>query len=104
MRNKSTLLVAIKHRVLEIEPDSEVILYGSRARGEAHQESDWDILILTPQSTDLRGEQQFRHQLFELELEYGQAISTTVHSKSDWEGKLSLTPLYHNISQEGIRI
>ena len=41
---------------------------------------------------------------FELELEYGQAISTTVHSKSDWEGKLSLTPLYHNISQEGIRI
>ncbi len=41
---------------------------------------------------------------FELELEYGQAISTFVYSTTDWDGKHSVTPLYHNIKEEGILI
>ena len=29
-----------------VPPHSEMILFGSRARGDAHEGSDWDILIL----------------------------------------------------------
>ena len=29
-----------------VPPDGQVWLYGSRARGDAHEGSDWDILIL----------------------------------------------------------
>ena len=29
-----------------VPPNSEVILFGSQARGDAHEGSDWDVLIL----------------------------------------------------------
>lgn len=101
---KSEILSKIKKYVKEIDVKSEVILFGSRARGEEKENSDWDILILTPTATDLKGEQKYRHKLFELELEYGQAFSTFVYSKSEWNNKYKVTPLYRNIQQEGIRI
>jgi len=98
------ILDRIKEYVKEIEPESEVILFGSRARNESREDSDWDILILVPDEVSLKEEQAFRHKLFELELLYGQAISTFVYSKSDWEKKHQVTPLYQNIKREGITI
>lgn len=104
MSTEKQLLDHIKKAVKEVEPRAEIILYGSRARGDEREESDWDLLILVPYLVDLKEEQRFRHKLFDLEVEYGQAISTLVKSKKDWEGRFRVTPLYHNIAQEGIRI
>ncbi|MCR4826365.1 MAG: nucleotidyltransferase domain-containing protein, partial [Bacteroidales bacterium] len=39
---------SIKANVLEVNPNAEVWLYGSRARGTAREDSDWDVLVLTP--------------------------------------------------------
>jgi uncharacterized protein len=33
----------IKQAILEIDPSAQVILFGSRARGNASPQSDWDI-------------------------------------------------------------
>ena len=104
MKDNAGILKKIKAYVEEIEPQAEVILFGSRSRGEAREDSDWDILILTPNPIDLKAEQKFRHKLFELELEYGQAISTFVYSKADWNGKHRITPLYQNVAREGVVI
>ena len=104
MRNKAEILQKIKAYAQGIEPQSEVMLFGSRARNEAKADSDWDILILTPYPVDLKTEQKFRHKLFELELEYGLAISTFVYSKLDWNGKLRATPLFQNIKREGVTL
>ena len=87
-----------------VEKDSEVILFGSQARDEERADSDWDILILTSKKTDLKHEQKFRHELFNLELEYGVAFSTFVYSKYDWNHKYSVTPFYKNILKDGIII
>ena len=46
---REEILAAIKERVLSIVPDAKVMLFGSRARGDWHEESDWDILVLTEQ-------------------------------------------------------
>jgi len=64
MHKKTEILKQIKAYTRSIEPQSEVVLFGSRARHEANEESDWDILILTPYPVDLKTEQKFRHKLY----------------------------------------
>ena len=104
MVNKSEILHRIKETVLKIDEDAEVLLFGSQARGEANVESDWDLLILVSHPTDLKEEQKFRHKLIEIELEYGVAISTMVKSKEEWQERFYMTPLYQNISREGVTL
>ncbi|WP_461150872.1 nucleotidyltransferase domain-containing protein [Spirosoma pulveris] len=36
-------LQAVKKQVCEIDPQAEVWLFGSRARGDARPDSDWDF-------------------------------------------------------------
>lgn len=43
----SYLIKRIQKIVASIDTDAQVILYGSRARGDFHVTSDWDFLILT---------------------------------------------------------
>jgi uncharacterized protein len=102
--DKDIVLSRIKTVVKNIDATAEVILYGSRARGDNQPESDWDILILVESRTDLEYEMVFRHALFGLELELGEAFSITVHNKKKWTSKYWMTPLYHNIQQEGFRV
>lgn len=94
----------IKQAVTRIEPTARVILFGSRARGEEKADSDWDLLILIPGKVDLKREQEFRHSLFLLELEYGQAFSTFVYSDQNWEKIYRITPFYQNIKEEGVNL
>ncbi|MBA7571726.1 hypothetical protein ES708_13494 [subsurface metagenome] len=92
----------IKNKIKEQDPSAEVILFGSRARGNARTDSDWDILILIQKGTVSRStERLFRHHLLDLELEISQPITVFVRSKNDWETKHSVTPLYHSIKKEG---
>jgi predicted nucleotidyltransferase len=101
---KSPLIDRIKSLVTEVDPSADVILYGSRARGDNNPDSDWDILILVDTDVDLAYERTFRHKLYDLELETGETFSVFVYNKSDWNSRHWMTPLYQNISREGLRI
>jgi predicted nucleotidyltransferase len=95
----------IKSRISRKDSGAEVILFGSHARGDATSNSDWDILILLQNAmVDRNLEKEYREELFEVELETGEPISTLVFSKTDWENRHSATPLYRNIKREGILI
>jgi predicted nucleotidyltransferase len=95
----------ISLRIKHQDPKAEVILFGSHARGQAHDESDWDILILIDRPKNDRSvEAKYRNEMFELELELGEPISTFVYSKQDWETRHVHSPLYQNIKKEGIKI
>ena len=99
------LLRKITNTVKEKDSSAEIILYGSRARGTAHPESDWDLLILLNSGkVSRKTEQEFRHALIDIELETGEAISTFVFSKSDWENLYNITSLYESIKNEGIHL
>ncbi|MBI9038200.1 MAG: nucleotidyltransferase domain-containing protein [Bacteroidales bacterium] len=92
----------IRKSINSIDPKAEVILYGSRARGDERTDSEWDILILTDYSVNLKTERKFRDKLYDLELETGEPFSVFAYSKSDWQTKQGVTPFYHNVTQEGI--
>jgi len=105
MTKKDLILSRIVGAINETAPDSEVYLYGSRARGNAKKNSDWDLLILLnlqPLSFDF--EIKIMDTFYDVEIETGEIISPLIYSKNDWIQKHSSTPLFENIGKEGIRI
>ena len=97
------VLTKIKTAIQKIDPMATAILFGSRATGSFKKDSDWDILILIDKPTNtLSDEQQFRHNLYDVELETGEAISTFVYDIKYWKTKLSSTPLFLAVEQNGI--
>jgi len=86
-------------------PDSEIFLYGSRARRDAKKISDWDLLILLNTKYISFGfETRFMDEFYDLEIETGEIISPLIYTKTDWDENHSITPLFENIQKEGIRI
>lgn len=86
-------------------PDSEVYLYGSRARGKARKVSDWDLLILLSSANiSFDFETKFMDEFYEIELETGEVISPLIYPKQKWLEEYSSTPLFENIQKEGIRL
>jgi uncharacterized protein len=105
MSKKEQILKQIIGVVDKNAPDSEVYLYGSRARGNAKKLSDWDLLILLNRTTiPFDFETKFMDEFYDLELETGEIISPLIYSKNDWNSTYSLSPLYENIKNEGVRL
>jgi len=103
--NKEDLLNLIKKRVLEIEPQAAIILYGSRARGEAAAESDWDLLILLDGSVNDARADNIRHKLYEIEWKHDAVISSVIRSRDQWNSPLyKAMPFHENIDREGITL
>jgi predicted nucleotidyltransferase len=95
----------VKEAVVAILPDAELILFGSRARGQAYTESDWDILILTERPVDYQLENRIRHALLKIELETGNVLPTLLETRSDWESPLNrVTPFFHEVSRDGVSL
>lgn len=102
---ESHIAKMIGDRIKTKDPKADVILFGSHARGQANEDSDWDILILIDVPKQNRSiEEKYRDEIFQLELELGEPISTIIYSKSDWESRHIFSPLYKNIKREGLKI
>ncbi|XOF32292.1 MAG: nucleotidyltransferase domain-containing protein [Candidatus Electrothrix sp. YB6] len=103
--NGNKLLDQIKQAVLELEPDAETLLYGSRARQDAVRESDWDLLILVPGHVSDERKDRIRHRLYEIEWESGEIISSIVWNREEWNsGIFQVMPFHRQVLQEAVRL
>ena len=97
------LLRKVQNKIRSIVPGADIIPYGSRVRGEANKDSDWDLLILIDQPVDNNLTIMLRDSLYETELETDEILSCIVRSKSDWYSpKYSVLPFKRIVEQEGI--
>ncbi len=93
----------IKSSIQRKDPGAIAYLFGSRARGDNRPDSDWDLLILVDNDKVTNEiEDKFREDLYEIELESGQIISTFIYPKNYWNTSMIYSPLYKNVNNEGI--
>ncbi len=103
--DNNQIINKISKSIYAKDPNAEAFLFGSRARGDYRVDSDWDILILVDNNKITNEiEDYFREDLYQIELDYGQIISTFIYSKDFWKSSLVYSPLYKNVIKEGIRL
>jgi uncharacterized protein len=96
-------LYALKAEIQKIEPTAQLILYGSRARGDARPDSDWDLLLLAEKATiPIELEDALRTPVYLAELAQEEAFSLQIFTKSDWQNRFNFSPYYKNVQREGI--
>ena len=105
MINNSFVFEKIKALAQQVAPKgSLVIMFGSRARGDAKQDSDWDILIVLPKKSLVQADyDEVSYPLVELGWELNEQINPIKKKKNEWEAN-SITPFYDNVQREGIKL
>jgi len=92
---------SLKRRLL---PNEKVILFGSQARGDAHENSDWDLLVLlNKQKKEFEDEDVYGYPFAEMGLKYKTYISVKIYTENDWK-KRKPTPFFKSVELEGIEI
>ncbi len=82
-----------------LPPNSSLLLYGSRARGDAHDGSDWDLLILLDKPTISLSDFDVGYPFRELGWRLGEEINPQVYSKKEWSD-YHFTPFYKNVEHD----
>lgn len=99
--NQNTIKNRISNSIQASDPNAEMYLFGSRARGDFKPTSDWDILILVDEHKITNEiEDKFRDKLYTIELETGHIISTFIYPKKYWLNILKYSPLFKNIKKK----
>jgi len=97
------LLARCRDAVISVDPSTEVILYGSRARGDAAPESDYDLLILTDDDATIEREDLICSRLYPIELETGAVITAFVYNRLQWATPLCRAmPFHKNVERDGV--
>ncbi|SPD76379.1 putative DNA polymerase beta domain protein region [uncultured Desulfobacterium sp.] len=86
-------------------PVRDVILFGSKARGDSDKESDIDLLLLTGKPLHWKERHAIIEALFDVEMKHDVVISIVVNTVYDWqEGICTVLPIHEEIKREGVPI
>jgi len=99
---ESDVLNQIKAVIKQYAPEATAILFGSRARGDARPDSDWDILVLLDKEhLTLEDRDNLREPLEELGANINADISLLMRTVKEWSDR-SFTIFYKHVEEEGI--
>lgn len=98
------MIQIIRDKIHSIDPNVKAYLFGSRARGDARKDSDWDVLILLdkPRVT-LEDYNKYSYPLWELGWDYDELINTVLFTEEEWKEN-GFTLFNHNVQSDAIAI
>lgn len=80
------------------------ILFGSRARGDASQDSDWDVLILLDKDRITAADMdEISYPIREFGWQINEMINPIMYTTEEWNAK-SFTPFFKNVMKEGVAL
>ncbi|MCQ2314917.1 MAG: nucleotidyltransferase domain-containing protein [Bacteroidales bacterium] len=84
-----------------LPPEAQLFLYGSRARGDYNENSDWDLLLLINRPIQNDDYEKIAYPLMELGFDLGQYFSVHTYSKDEWD-KMWFLPFFKNVERDKI--
>lgn len=101
----NNVLNSIKETARRVLPaGGHVWLYGSQARGDSHEGSDWDLLVLL--NKDRINDDDYAtiaYPFTELSGTLGVLINPVLYTKKEWQS-YHFTPFYHNVQNDKIQL
>ena len=117
-------LTELKEKIKEKYPEAEIILYGSKARGDYDENSDIDLMIIVKDNYQINKgisfeeleklyflpvnekiENEILSIVTDIQVKYCVSIDYQVKNKSYVETNLAgIVPLYQNIRKEGVEL
>ena len=102
---QSAALAEIKKRIFQRFKVKALVLYGSAVRGQADEESDLDLLVVTSDPLTRFERHEITNIVFEVNLQYETNFSNLVVDQKSWEsGPISVLPLRDEIMKNGIQV
>ncbi len=104
MQDRTKILESIRQIKRKVLPNDRLILFGSQARGNANEDSDWDlIIVLNKPKKEPIDFDKYVFPFIELGWEIDEMINPFIYTRDQWEtNKPSL--FRKNIQEEGIDI
>ena len=97
-----TRIREVAHRSLP--KGARAVLYGSHARGDAHQGSDWDILILLDKEKLEDSDYTYiSYPFVMLGCDINEEINPIMYTKNEWN-QFHFTPFYENVEHDGVQL
>jgi hypothetical protein len=85
-------------------PVTDIVLYGSKARGDSEPESDIDLLVLTSRPLDDEEQERIWGDLHDISMRFDVLLTPlTVEARSWREGVHSVLPIHTEVEREGVR-
>ncbi len=103
--NRQVVADGIEKILREAAPrKGRAILFGSRARGDARQDSDWDVLILLDKDRITAADMdEISYPIRAFGWQIDEMINPIMYTTKEWDAK-SFTPFYKNVMREGVAL
>ena len=103
MTNDRNILMQIQTLGRKVLPEgSSLLLYGSRARGDNREDSDFDLVVLLDKDRQqLQDFTDYAYPFMEMGWEIGAEINPMLYTRNEWQER-HFTPFYQNVEHDKI--
>ena len=99
--SEDKVVESIKEVAKNVLPENaRLLLYGSRARGNYSEGSDWDLLVILDKSKIEQSDyDNIVYPLTDLGWGLGESIIPVLYTKNEWDSMAPM-PFYQNVEQD----